>query len=161
MTFFDSVMSSVSQHHWCHLFCISVVQVLCDTGNIHVDWFMFHLVWTWEGPTVSLALLHCSFSYFPWLCGIPHSQSHVLSIIWRSIRGLIFSPHFVIGVFKHFICDLIVILCSCFIAMVHRMKFQFTLSGGICVHGQIGYICHLLFFCHFALTFNPYWLSLE
>lgn len=87
----------------CNVVCISTspvsfilyfcsAGVFCDNGNIHVDWFMFHLVWTWEGPTVSLALLHCSFSYFPWLCGIPHSQSHVLSIIWRSIHGLIFFP---------------------------------------------------------------------
>lgn len=42
---------------------------------------MICLVWAWEGPTVSSTLLHSYFSYFPWLCGILHSQSHVLSII--------------------------------------------------------------------------------
>lgn len=72
------------------IFSVFVVQVFSDNRSTHVDWFMIRLVWAWEGPTVGLALLYCYFSYFPWLCGISHSQSHVLSIIWCCSHGLIF-----------------------------------------------------------------------
>lgn len=43
-----------------------------------------------RGPNVCLAPLRSYFSYFPWLCGIVLSQSHVLSIILCCSHGLVF-----------------------------------------------------------------------
>lgn len=70
---------------------VFVAQVYSNNISIHVHWLMYPLLWAWKGPSVALAVLHNYSSYFPWLCGIPHRQSHVLSIICRSTCGLIFS----------------------------------------------------------------------
>lgn len=65
-------------------------QVCPDNGDLHFDWFTNCHVWAWEGPAVALAPLYSYCSYFPWLCGISHSQLHVFSIICRWSHGLIF-----------------------------------------------------------------------
>lgn len=67
------------------------MQVFSENRSINVDdWFMIRLVWFWGRP--AWAWLCCThyFSYFPWLCGILHSQSHVLSIILCFSHVLIF-----------------------------------------------------------------------
>lgn len=72
-----------------------VVQCRCSQ-KIEVQMLIgsrFALFGPWEGPNVEiLALLHSYFSYFPWLCGILQSQSHVLSIISCCSHGLILFP---------------------------------------------------------------------
>lgn len=124
-------------------FSALIVQVFLENGSINVDWFMIFLVWAWEGPTVSSALLHSYFSYFPWLCGILHSQSHVLSIILCCSYVL------------HFFCQ----LCPCSFLLFVRIHliWRYLLHyQAICV------FCYLLcLFCTATKSLLTDWVLIS
>lgn len=131
----------------------------------------FCLVWAGEGPSVGLALLHSYFSYFPWLCGILRSQSHVLSIISCCSHVLILSPHlFIVDVFVTFgvVFDPVVRrVCVHHVHFVifirtHRISwYLFALFSCIYffkLHNQALCVsCYRLLVC-FSQELNPCWL---